>query len=433
MRRLATVLIALALVAAACGDDESNADDVQPSTTSTATVPADDPAEAPDGDEVADDADLGDTETDAVEPVDADPDGANPYAGYVTEVYDDPAVWLCWPGNDDVCARDNDATIIHPDGTLEIEPFVPAADPVLDCFYVYPTISADETANSDLIPVEVEEIYTAWMQAARYGEACRVFAPVYRQNTLTSMFGRVDPPEGVDTREIAYADVLDAFSHYMATVNDGRGVVLLGHSQGAGMISRLIAEEIDGVDALMPQFVGAHILGSSVTGDVSATFEEIGACTEVGEIGCVVSYASYEERTPVTDADFFGIASDDRPALCTNPADLSGAKALSQPYFLFSDPRGLLGNSVVPPLDEATMAQVTTDWISLPGMVTTECIDNGTQGYLSVGVEQEDGDVRADDIGGRFNPGWGLHVVDSNVALGDLVDLVAAQAEAYAG
>ena len=65
--------------------------------------------------------------------------------------------------------------------------------------------------------------------------------------------------------------------------------------------------------------------------------------------------------------------------------------------------------------------------------MTVECIDNGRQGYLSVGVEQGADDVRADDIGGRFNPGWGLHLVDANVVMGDLVDLVAAQAAAYGG
>ena len=38
---------------------------------------------------------------------------------------------------------------------------------------------------------------------------------------------------------------------------------------------------------------------------------------------------------------------------------------------------------------------------------------------------------RVDTIPGDLTPQWGLHVVDYNVALGDLVDLVGAQSAAY--
>lgn len=428
--RPALLLAVLALLAAACGDDGD----------SSGSAPDEDPSPTTDADPVDDgDTDEPDTSSNDAEdpaPEDTDPDDTasdeGPYAGYVSATYDDPAVWLCWPGNDDVCARNHDITLIRADGTLEVEPFVPAADAAIDCFYVYPTISADRTPNSDLVPGELEETYTTWAQAARYGEVCDVYAPMYPQNTLPSMMGQIERPEGLDTREVAYAGVLDAWSHYMATANDGRGVLLMGHSQGAGTISRLIAEEIDDDPVLRGRFVGAHILGTSVAAAVSEAFSSITACTEVGELGCVVSFASYEERTPLTDGDFFGI-SDGEPALCTNPASLDGSRAVAQTEFLLSDPPGLLGNSIVPPLPEDALAAVTTDWVGLPDMVTVECIDNGRQGYLSVGIDQAEGDVRADDIGGRFAPGWGLHVIDANVVLGDLVDLAAAQAAAYAG
>ena len=37
---------------------------------------------------------------------------------------------------------------------------------------------------------------------------------------------------------------------------------------------------------------------------------------------------------------------------------------------------------------------------------------------------------RPDDIGGDITPPWGLHLVDVNIAMGDIVDLVASQAAA---
>ena len=40
---------------------------------------------------------------------------------------------------------------------------------------------------------------------------------------------------------------------------------------------------------------------------------------------------------------------------------------------------------------------------------------------------------RADDVPGDLSPDWGLHLVDINLVMGDVVRNVAAQAEAFAG
>jgi len=99
------------------------------------------------------------------------------------------------------------------------------------------------------VPGESEEIVTVLSQAARLTSTCRVFAPVYRQVTLGGIGRDADAPEGVDPRAVAYGDVLDAFRQYVANESDGRGFVLIGHSQGAGHLKTLIAEEIDGEQA----------------------------------------------------------------------------------------------------------------------------------------------------------------------------------------
>lgn len=93
--------------------------------------------------------------------------------------YDDPANWLC--------DTDLDATVVEADGTLTSDPFTPAADAPVDCFYAYPTISRDETPISDLTPSPGEEWYVARNQEAPLGTECRVFAPVYRQITLSGL------------------------------------------------------------------------------------------------------------------------------------------------------------------------------------------------------------------------------------------------------
>src|SRR5690606_9130171 len=199
-------------------------------------------------------------------------------------LYADDANWLCRPGMaGNVCTEtDLDATVVEADGTTTVEPFEPAEDPPVDCFYVYPTISADPTANSDLVAGPEEKGIVAG-QAARLGEVCRVFAPMYRQNTLASMMGTVDSDLSREERgAIAYDDVVDAWKHYLANDNDGRGVILVGHSQGSGLLARLLAEEVDDEPALREKLVSAMLIGSSVTvpeGEVvGGTFENIPLC-----------------------------------------------------------------------------------------------------------------------------------------------------------
>ncbi|WP_227462344.1 DUF3089 domain-containing protein [Desertimonas flava] len=91
--------------------------------------------------------------------------------------YADPAHWVCHPDTADVCDTGLDATIVDADGTLTPEPFAPDPGAPVDCFYVYPTISRDPSANSDLVAGDDEERFVAANQVAPLGTGCRVFAP----------------------------------------------------------------------------------------------------------------------------------------------------------------------------------------------------------------------------------------------------------------
>ena len=57
--------------------------------------------------------------------------------------------------------------------------------------------------------------------------------------------------------------------------------------------------------------------------------------------------------------------------------------------------------------------------------------------YLSVRIAADPADPRTDDIAGDVKVGqmilkdWGLHLIDVNLAMGNLVDLVGSQSKAY--
>jgi hypothetical protein len=364
------------------------------------------------------------------------------YEGYASEVYADDAHWLCKPGiADDVCSRDLDATAVAADGSTEVIEHRVADHPPVDCFYVYPTTSYDPGPNSDFEVGEPEEIFTAYNQVARLTSTCRVYAPIYRQLTLSSIGGGDEGDGGgADPGAVAYGDVVDAFKDYIVNESDGRGFVLIGHSQGAGMLSRLITDEIDDEPLLRDRLVAAYILGASVQvpeGEVvGGSFANVPLCEQDDQTGCVVSYASYRSTSAPTGAGFFGRGGDGTRAACVNPADLAGGPAPVQPYFLVTQPDGTLlgGTSGAQPFaDPARTAEIATPWVTYPDFVAAECVSDGDYTYLSLTVDGDPSDPRTDDIGGDLNEQWGMHLIDANVAMGDIVDLVATQADAYTG
>ncbi|MCX7619819.1 MAG: DUF3089 domain-containing protein [Acidimicrobiales bacterium] len=351
-------------------------------------------------------------------------------SGYRSDVYADPEHWLCRPElTDDICHSNLDATVVEANGSIAVERHQRSTDPSIDCFYVYPTISADKSVNSDL-EAGNEEKTTVLNQAARFSSECRVFAPVYRQVTLGALFGSVTG-DRTAAFETAYADVLDAWRHYLANDNDGRGIVLIGHSQGSGHLNRLLREEIEPNDDQHRLLVSALLLGSAVRvppdADVGGDFTKTPLCRSEEQTGCVITYAAFRSTSPPPANSFFG-----RPrggegkAGCTNPASLAGGPAELDAYFpagdwVFADPA------------VAASRMITTPFVKVPGLLRGECVERDGFSYLEVTVLADPTDPRGDDIKGDLTPEWGLHLVDANLAMGDLVRIVGKQAAAYSG
>ena len=74
---------------------------------------------------------------------------------------------------------------------------------------------------------------------------------------------------------------------------------------------------------------------------------------------------------------------------------------------------------------------MTTEFATLPGLLTAECITTDGFHHLSLTVHGDPSGPRIDDIRGDLSPQWGMHLVDANVAMGDLVTLVRSQAAAF--
>lgn len=345
--------------------------------------------------------------------------------GYSSPVYADDDKWLCRPGlGNSPCEGDFDATIVDAPGTQMLEPWLPAENPGVDCFYVYPTINYGPEPNAPFDGSYGAELEILRLQAVRFGSVCRVVAPIYRQ----FQFGG-QPQPGVNPIEVAYGDVLDAFRHYLGQDNGGRGFVLFGHSQGAGIINRLVREEIDPNPDLRDKLVSALVIGSTVRvpagADVGGDFQNVPACRDPLQTGCVVSYASYDAASPPPPTGIFGkIRSGEGRALCTNPGDLAGNGSTAlHPYW-----QGTFQNVYAPGVEAPA---ITTPFVGMPGLTSARCVERGEFTWLEVTVNADPEDPRTDVIGGQISPDWGLHAIDFQVALGELVGLVGSQSESW--
>src|SRR3954452_114001 len=139
-------------------------------------------------------------------------------------------VWLCRPGKQhhNPCRGGQSTALIDPSGQVFGEKDTKGTrHRRIDCFYVYPTVSDQQRPNANL-HIDPEERSIALYQASRYSPLCRVYAPMYRQLTLKQIL----TPGSVTRhmREVSYNSALRAWKTYLRKYNDGRGVVLIGHS-----------------------------------------------------------------------------------------------------------------------------------------------------------------------------------------------------------
>ena len=355
--------------------------------------------------------------------------------------YADPATWLCKPGRaDDVCGRSNqDATVVRADGSTRVERFHADPNAPIDCFYVYPTVSKDPGGNATMA-VEKEEVVVVNQQFARFAAVCRPYAPIYRQVTLTAlqaqMMGRPIPAD----RALAYDDVKDAWDYYLKHDNHGRGVVLIGHSQGSGVLIQLVKNRIDGQPVqrqIVSVILGGARLQVPVGKDVGGDFQSIALCHAASQTGCAINFASFRADSPPPANSRFGTASGPgMEAACVNPAALGGG---SGPLHddLASGVEAIAADALPPKAWTNPPTPINTPFVETPGLLTAECRNDGTHSYLAITLHPDPAGRRVNEITGdivvmgHVLKDWGLHLIDMNLTMGNLVETVGAEGRAY--
>jgi hypothetical protein len=323
------------------------------------------------------------------------------------------------------------ATAITATGSAKALATPQPASSKVDCFYVYPTVSAQKTTNANLV-VGKAEIGAAAAQVSRFSSVCQVWSPMYRQVTLAGLTAgfTASAVSNEAAYSIAYNSLLSGWKDFLAE-SDGRPFVLIGHSQGSAMLIDLIRTQIDDNPSLRSRLVSAIILGGNVqvpTGKlVGGSFQHVPACTSPTATGCVIAYSTFPSEPPA-DA-LFGRAgkgaslqsgqttSNGQQVLCTNPAALAGGSALLTPFFLTET--------------QQLATPVSTIWVEYPNLYRASCEEAGGASWLNVTATTGASDHRP-RVAVTPSAVWGFHQNDVDLALGNLVQDVAAEEGAYA-
>jgi len=276
-----------------------------------------------------------------------------------------------------------------------------------------------------------------WQQVERLASLCRLFVPLYRQVTVTSMKPGFPPPTSqanLAASRLAEADVLAAWDYYMAHYNEGRPIVLIGHSQGAFIIIRLLQQRMDGEPA-QRQLVSAIVPGAFVLvprgKQVGGTFKTIPPCRADTQTGCVIAFNTKRADRPLP-ADMKPQFPGQEPVR-TNPAALGGGAGMLKPYL------STVGETIIPDFTVAQAAwtrdgrAIPTPFVTTPGLYSAECRSDEHGTFLAVSTRLRWNDSRTGNLTGDWmidgapEPTMGLHLIDLNLTAGNLLDVLRRQ------
>jgi hypothetical protein len=357
-------------------------------------------------------------------------------------------VWVCRPGQAaDPCGYDLAATAVTASGTLE-----PATWPhsalasKFDCFYVYPTDSLADTANTGAA-VTKADITVAIEQAAPLSQVCDVWVPAYRSQTWTSVKKGLAGDQAVmaSTFTVAYDSVLPAWQWFLAH-SDGKPIILVGDSQGSAVLIHLISAQLDHEPSVLRRLLVAILVGGNlqvpVGKTVGAAFTAVPLCTAGTQTGCAIAFSSYPSQPPPDSV--FGrpgqgvslqsgqTAKAGQQVACVNPAALGGGAAGLEPYQLTAS------QTVQYPGESGRLTEpVSTPWVTYPGLYSASCEQGGGATWLQVttlaGTSRTRPVVNDDTDGnlGGTGPAWGYHGYEYALTLGNLLHDVAGQEAAW--
>jgi Protein of unknown function (DUF3089) len=178
--------------------------------------------------------------------------------------------------------------------------------------------------------------------------------------------------------------------------------------------------------------MGGNVLVKGSTG-IGGTFQHIPACRSTTQLGCVIAFSTFDQPAP--SDSLFGrptaLLNANKPAkgdevLCTNPSNLGGASGVLnviQPTAPFAP-----GSTIAAGLSLLNwkVPSPSTPFWAAPGSFTAHCADSNGAHVLEITARGG-----AQTPSPAPTPEWGLHLLDANLSLGNLISIVQAESNTY--
>jgi hypothetical protein len=181
----------------------------------------------------------------------------------------------------------------------------------VDVFYLHPTVylsGGPWNGNLDDKNLNGKCDACVMHQATPFNSCAKVYAPRYRQAILRSFTkGGIEGERALDT---AYADIKKSFEYYLANYNNGRPIILAGHSQGAYHVARLMDDFFTGKE-LLKQLVVAYPIGFNTQKN---RYTDIPVGDSASQTGCFVTW-----NTVAWGQDTTGAYTRYHGSACVNP------------------------------------------------------------------------------------------------------------------
>ena len=254
-----------------------------------------------------------------------------------SNAYQDPEMWFSRPGmgapNDPSRwqplprapedAAPEAAAVPQPRETPDIE------RPRFAVFFVHPTSFFDggkwNAPLDDAASRDQARIFVRGM-ASPFNLASEIWVPRYRQATFGAFL--TDAPEAQRALDAAYADIDQAFTFFIDSVDADMPIVLAGHSQGALHVMRLLEQRVAGTP-LADRIAMAYPVGWPISVEHDLPRMALPACATPQQGGCVASWNSFAEPAEPEallaaygrDAGLDGADRTGSTILCVNPID----------------------------------------------------------------------------------------------------------------
>ena len=168
-------------------------------------------------------------------------------------------------------------------------------DSFVDVFFIHPTTYTNRRMewNTDINDVNINaktDYSSILYQASVFNQHCRVFSPRYRQAHLSAFF--INSDETKAAFDTAYADLKRAFEFYLKKYNNGRPIIIAGHSQGGMMAERLLEDFFDN-KPLQQKLVAAYIIGWPIPQN---SFETIPVCKDSFQTNCFCGWRTFKKN-----------------------------------------------------------------------------------------------------------------------------------------